>query len=540
MMQDMNLVKESRVKRIMKLGVAIGIALATVTVLMWLFQGVSNADSSADTLGTLYVDGETGSDAGNCQDPTTPCGTIDYAILQAANDDAIFVTAMTYTENITITGLDLTLRGSYSISGTQWLPGAGETIIDGNNVGRTLVIHDSDSVLENIAIVGGKVPDTDCWGGGIWVTNGDVTIRNATIRDNNCGGIEVNHDLGPGHLTLESSTVSNNAHTGQGGGLHVWGEFASADIVDVEFISNTSNGAGGAISVDHQAMVVIENSTISNNTSSNHGGGVEVLDGASATITSSSIYSNTSQGGEGGGLHIDSFGSVRLIDSLVLANAAEGNEGGGIGASGGNTSAYIENSIIAGNTSGTHGGGLWLADSGEHRVFNSYIVGNETTGDGAAIVTAHTSHVEVTNTLIISNTGITGIGDRDGSGSLIQLNYCDTFGNSPDGTTGVTINRINCLGTPAIDGADPLMAGGALPGGVGPSYAPDWLSYDYHLLPGSPAIDAGTDVGAPSADLDGYPRPIDGDLDGVAVTDVGAYEFRPPTAYLPILLKYSE
>jgi len=69
-MEDMNPIKESRLKRTMQLGVAIGIALTTIFVLMWLLQGVSNASTLAVT---LYVDGTTGSDTGNCQNPVAPC-----------------------------------------------------------------------------------------------------------------------------------------------------------------------------------------------------------------------------------------------------------------------------------------------------------------------------------------------------------------------------------------------------------------------------------------------------------------------------------
>lgn len=130
----------------------------------------------------------------------------------------------------------------------------------------------------------------------------------------------------------------------------------------------------------------------------------------------------------------------------------------------------------------------------------------------------------MTNTLIISNTGITGI---DGTGSVFLLNFCDTYGNSPDGTSGVTINRTNCLGTPQMDGLNPLMSGGALPGGVGPAFAAQWLSYDYSLQIGSPAIDAGTPFGAPATDIVGTPRD--------AAPDMGAYE-SSHTVYLPLVV----
>ena len=531
-----NLTKLNRRRWVVQLALTTGLALLFLAPLLWGLQGVPSARADP---GTLYVDGASGQDIPTCGTTIAPCQTISYTLNSRASDgDTIFIATGTYTENLTITGITVSLRGGYNISGTLWLTSTGETVIDGGHADRVFLIHDSNSVLENLTLTGGQAPSAQCWGGGVWVTNGDVTIRSSTITGNagDCGGagIEVNHDWGPSHLTLESSTVSYNTG-GERGGLQVWGANASAEVRDVTFVSNTAGDSGGGIAVVNGSSAIISNSRIISNTAGNAGGGVAVRGDASVTITGTQIYANTAVWDEGGGLSSNS-GSVSLLSSWVVANAALDNDGGGI-AVGQNGSAYVENSIIAGNI-GANGGGLWLIHTGGlFRIVNSHIVGNHAADEGGGIASAHSAQVEVTNTLIISNAGNTGIADRDGSGSVFLLYYCDTYGNSPDGMDGMTITRANCLGLPPEDGLNPRMSGGPLPGGVGPDFADQWMKYDYHLQAGSPAIDAGTNIGAPTTDFEGNQRPLDGDLDGIATTDMGADEFRPYRIYLPLTLK---
>jgi hypothetical protein len=59
----------------------------------------------------------------------------------------------------------------------------------------------------------------------------------------------------------------------------------------------------------------------------------------------------------------------------------------------------------------------------------------------------------------------------------------------------------------------------------------DTASANFHLQRSSPGIDTGTATGAPARDCEGVKRPQDGNDDGTAVYDIGAYEL-PPSDYI--------
>ncbi len=157
----------------------------------------------------------------------------------------------------------------------------------------------------------------------------------------------------------------------------------------------------------------------------------------------------------------------------------------------------------------------WHAASGVH-IFNNTIVNAGTavlvgTGDGGATVGAY---YEVANNIVVSSqSGIYAEANAPGTlstSSVFENNL--VFGNQQDwgyndqgNTTTLQAAGFAVTGTVTMD-----------PKFVAPS------SGDYHLSPGSAAIDHGVSKGAPDHDLDGYVRPYG------AGYDIGAYEWHGP------------
>jgi predicted outer membrane repeat protein len=291
-----------------------------------------------------------GDDGNDCLSSGAPCATINGAIGKASAGDTIYVATGTYTgtgDEVVLLDKDAMISGGWD---ETFVAQVASSTIDGEEARRGVVVNSGVSaVVERFTAQHGYTGDAN--GGGIY-NSGTLTLTNCTINDN----------------------------------------YAYYDGYD-------DHGGGGIYNIGALSLL---SSTIKNNTATDSGGGIYGTNGSSTIIKDSRIFANEAFNNEGGGIHFDYDSHLSISRSWVVGNAALGNDVGGIGVSGG--SAYIENSVIAGNTAQGTGGGLWFNGGGPYRVVNSHIVGNEATYEGSAI-TGNSVRVEVTNTLIISNTG---------------------------------------------------------------------------------------------------------------------------------------
>ena len=404
-------------------------------------------------------------------------------------------------------------------------------------------------------------------GGGLAIQstkNGVISTLDNIVFDGNLaqggsgsrrGGLAV----GGGLYTYQSALIGTNIELSNNRALAGGSSGSGVDSIMGLHADALGGGAGFQIgsNINLSNLQVIQNQALGGNAGSASGaragggfGGGLHIEKSDLVVNDAQFRGNVSTGGRaaiggmafGGALFADAtFATLDRI--LVVSNDAISGPSstGGLGGTpagggayltafdnGGSYSASIINSVFADNivradhpveNSGGYGGGL-LVQSSTLNLIHSTVADNHFTGSlvfGQAIqIQGAQGESGTPGVANIQNTIIAGHIDPNNNSSAVTVARGSTA-NFAKGIFSGNTNNTNANGKPAspgtITGLNTMMqiasVGFASPGG------PNW---NYHLEPGSPAIDQANDLGT-QIDIDGQPRPFN------RLPDIGADEY---------------
>lgn len=502
-------------------------------------------------------------------------GSLRAAIAQVDPSDSYVVFAPGLTGTLVLTSGPLEIQNSFvQIYG----PGPGALTISGNNSSRVFQVDASGGLyMQGLTISDGATGDA-----GAGIKNvGSLGLSNVVVSDNiaqqgDGGGI-----FNSGTLTIEGSTISANSSIfALGGGIYNSG---TVHIQTPTVISGDSATQGGGIYNDVGAVVRAAHAAFSGNWSINFNYGGAVFNnagtvsivtctfsgdsagrgagiysyGGSTTVTGSG-FANESGGGYGGGIY-EERGTLTVLNSSFSADTAD--FGPGIANLAGTASitgssfdrgsadfqagaVYNDaGTLIATNCSFTNNsssalydGGAVFSDTqftGNLAIADSTFAGNHS-GKGGAI--AGLGKATLTNDTIVGNSAVSGAGGIFFSSGPIVLNNTIVVGNTVGGQTSVDISGTvsgsnDLVGSGGsgglVDGVNGNVIGADPKLGVPGNYGGPTETIP--LLPGSPALDAGSNALA----VDGKGSPLGTDNRGLprifnGTVDIGAYEAQPP------------
>jgi hypothetical protein len=433
---------------------------------------------------------------------------------------SLTISSSTIADNQTIGG-----RGGDNVG--QTLPGGDGGLGEGGGLyamGSSLDI--SDSMIASNRATGGRGGDNPSSfsaaplgaggsgvGGGLYVNGGLLTMANCTVASNqgtggaggaygfpgnSVGGGFCNEN---GRLTVTGSTLSDNsasAFTGEGGGI--W-NVGTLTVSNCTLAGNSAGYAGGGIY--NFGALTVSNSTLSGN-SARYGGGI--YNSLALTVNNSTLAGNTASGylpAGGGGIYNDYVLTVN--NSTLSGNSAAW--GGGI-LNELTATATLNNSTVSGNHAGFGGGIANVTEQNNNTtvlLLSSTIAGNS----GSQLYCERyvpmlgTGHA----TIQLRNTIVSGPGPGPNLLAATGGTFISQGHNlSSDSGSGFLTGPGDLINT------NPML--GPLQDNGGPTQT-------MALLPGSPAIDAGDNTGAPATDQRGFARIVGGTI------DIGAFEVQP-------------
>jgi hypothetical protein len=417
-------------------------------------------------------------------------GTLAWAVQQA--NAATSPTTIDF--NLGSAPATITLsQGALELSNTDQpttITGPGANLLSISGGGTTRVFQIDPQVtasLSGLEITGGSTTGT---GGGL-LNHGKASLEGCTLSGNTAaygGGL-----LSDGKLALDDCTISGNSASIEGGGLWTSG---GTNLDQCTIIGNSSEDLGGGV-FGHSAALALTGCTISGNTARR---GAGVYNQEMATLAGCTISGNTAPT-SGGGLVTGIVGFSTLFACTISGNFSR--DGAGLE---NDSQTTLTNCTISGNLASGSGGAI--SNSGTAALAACTITGNVAAVSGGGL--DNHDFLESRGTATLTDTIVAGNTAADGSPSEIG-------GPSAVGVTG-SFNLIGPGGPGGIRAGTQGNVVLANLAGLGLALLDHYggPTETIALLPGSPALGAGTPINGLVTDQRGEPLDLP--------VDIGAFQ----------------